>query len=299
MRRRGNYKLLDKFSWYVPGIGGILVLMALLMVGALAGAIVNWIAIAAFGTEVALSYGQVISYPVMFIPPMIYASIKSASCSAENTGYRLDSENFTPLGAAVCALLACAGTLAIGFCCDGINALLPEMPEYLKEAMQSLTGGNFLLNFICVGIFAPFFEEWLCRGMVLRGLLKGTRMHPAAAIPLSALVFAIIHFNLWQAVPAFIMGCLFGYVYYRTGSLKITMLMHAVNNTFSLICGHIDALEDMDSWMDAMPYGTYALISAACFLLICLVILAFRKIPVNTPGGNIDETAPIFESYEV
>lgn len=67
---------------------------------------------------------------------------------------------------------------------------------------------------------------------------------PVWAIFWSAVFFAFIHLNPWQAVPAFILGCLFGYVYYKTGSLKLTMLMHFTNNTFSLIFSNIDKFKD-------------------------------------------------------
>ncbi len=51
-------------------------------------------------------------------------------------------------------------------------------------------------------------------------------MNPALAIAISAIFFATIHGNLWQGISAFILGSFFGYVYYKTGSLKLTMLMH-------------------------------------------------------------------------
>ncbi len=74
---------------------------------------------------------------------------------------------------------------------------------------------------------------------------------------ISAVFFAVIHLNPWQAIPAFLLGCLFGYVYYRTGSLKLTMLMHFANNTFALAVAHIDAFEEAESWLDVLPGARY------------------------------------------
>ena len=145
-----------------------------------------------------------------------------------------------------------------------------------------------------VSIFAPFFEEWLCRGMVLRGLL-GNKVKPAWAIVFSAIFFAVIHLNPWQAVPAFLLGCLFGYVYYKTGSLKLTMLMHFANNTFSLVISNIDAFEDMDSFLDLFPSARYWVIFFACILLLVLVIRSLGRIPQERPEGNLDPVKPLFE----
>ena len=274
-------------------------LLAWLLVGALLGGIVILIITAIGGQQAATEYGNLISYPLMFVPPMLYAAVKSNSLSMTDDGVKLDSNNFAPLGALLCVLLVTVGTLSTGFWSDAIGSLLPDMPETLQEVMKSLTGGNFILNFITVSIFAPVCEEWLCRGMVLRGLLRKTRINPFWAIIISSVFFALIHLNPWQAVPAFLLGCLFGYVYYKTGSLKLTMLMHCVNNTFALICGHIDALEDMNSWSDVIMPPLYFIVLASAVIITILVVLAFRKIQLKNPAGNMDEVPSIFDSYEV
>ena len=298
MRKRGNYKFLEKFSWYVPGIGGMFDLLAWLLVGALIGGLATIILQATGGQEAVKEYGNLLSYPLMFIPPMLYASIKSSRLSMDNDGFKLDSNNFAPVGGVVCALLAIIGTLSLGFCSEAVTNMLPPMPKVMEDLMKSLTGGNFIVNFITVSIFAPVCEEWLCRGMVLRGLLRKSRLSPFWAILISALFFALIHFNPWQAVPAFLLGCLFGYVYYRTGSLKLTMLMHFTNNTFALICGHIDSLEEMNSWADVIAQPLYGILLAASLILTALVVLGYRKVTLLHPEGSIDRVPSIFNSED-
>lgn len=274
-------------------------LLAWLLVGGLAGNALLLAVGALAGADFILEYGTVISYPIMFIPPMLYASAKSTRNSMDHSGFKLDNKHFSPLGAGICILLAVVVTLAMGFWTDGLISLLPEMPPALRAAMESLTSGNVWLNFLAVSIFAPLCEEWLCRGMILRGLLKSAKLKPAWAIVISATFFAFIHLNPWQAIPAFLLGCVFGFVYYRTGSLKLTMLMHFVNNTFALICGHLDALKDAENWADLMPAPHYAVAAAACFLLTVLVLLEFRKIKPETPEGSFDSVPSLFESNEV
>ncbi|MBO4455409.1 MAG: CPBP family intramembrane metalloprotease [Bacteroidales bacterium] len=297
MKRRGNYQFLGKFSWYVPGTGGIFALLAWLLLGGAIGGILVVILTAVAGTDAALEYGTLLSYPIMFVPPMLYAAVKSNTASMSQGGYKLDSNNFAPLGGALCALLAAVGTLACGFCIEPVAALLPPMPESLKAIMGEMTNGTLWVNLLCVSVMAPICEEWLCRGMVLRGMLAhGAK--PAVAIVVSALFFAVIHLNPWQAVPAFLLGCLFGYVYYKTGSLKLTMLMHCVNNTFAIIVSRIPGWEDMDSWKDVVPQTQYWILVAATALLTALVILAFRKVAIVHGNGNCQPVPSIFESAD-
>ena len=291
-----NYDLFSGFQFYTPGVSGMLTLLVLLLCGGCLGSFVTLAMAATLGQQASLDYGTLISYPVMFIPPMMYASLKSKRNSMWDTGYALDSNNFGRCGGLVLAILAALATLAAAYMTDAINAVMPKMPKWLEDALGSLTSeGNFVINFICVSVLAPLCEEWLCRGEILRGLLNSKKksgqrtMSPAGAIVTSSLFFALIHLNPWQAIPAFILGCLFGYVYYRTGSLKLTMLMHCVNNTFSLVCSRIPAFEDADNWIDVTGPKWYWLIFAACALLLVLIIREFRRVDTQSPAGNCDE----------
>ena len=110
---------------------------------------------------------------------------------------------------------------------EGLIAWLPA-PEWFNQLMQELTGGNLWINLLSVAVLAPLLEEFFCRGLVLRGLLRHAT--PTRAILWSAFIFAIIHLNPWQALPAFLMGIFFGWVYYRTGSLWTAIFLHATNN---------------------------------------------------------------------
>ena len=297
MKRRGNYQFLGKFSWYVPGTGGIFALLAWLLLGAAIGVILVLVLTAVAGQDATAEYGTLLSYPIMFVPPMLYAAVKSNAASMSQWGVKLDSNTFSPLGGALCALPASVGTLAFGFCIDPIASLLPPMPDSLKDVLGELTNGTLWVNLLCVSIMAPICEEWLCRGMVLRGMLAhGAK--PVVAIVVSALFFAFIHLNPWQAVPAFLLGCLFGYVYYKTGSLKLTMLMHCVNNTFAVICSRIPGWDEMESWKEVMPENYYWILVAATALLAALVVLAFSKIPIIHSRFNCESVPSVFESAE-
>lgn len=291
-KRRGSYNIIDNFTYYVPGWADIIILLALLLVGTVIGSLLALPFTMIMGEE-GMEFGMLISYPVMFIPPMIYASVKSRSNSYLHNGVRLDSGHFSPVGGLVCAGLVIIGTLAMSFCADFFAALLPPMPEWLEKALSSMTQGTVWVDFICVSIFAPFFEEWLCRGMVLRGLLHHD-VKPAWAIVFSAFFFALIHMNPWQAIPAFLIGCLFGYVYYKTGSLKLTMLMHFANNTFALIMSNIDGLKDVESWEDVLTGASYWAVFAACAAVLAIVVIKFRGIALLDKAGNSDKVASLF-----
>ena len=270
-------------------------LLLMLLAGACLGNLL--ILLLTFMTDIrtATDYGMLISYPVMFLPPMWYASYQGRRNQFFDTGYALDSSHFGSLKGWGMALMVTVVTWACSFITDPVVSALPDMPEELKTMFeQMMQDGPLWVTVVSTVIFAPIFEEWLCRGMVLRGLLQ--KVHPAWAMVISALFFALIHLNPWQAVPAFVTGILLAYVYYRTGSLKLTILMHAVNNGTSVIISQLPALKALPvdaSLLEFMDRWQYISLMAACLFIIVIFIDIVRKnVPLQSERGNCDMINP-------
>ena len=289
---RGSYDLFSNHSHCVPGYGGMMTLFVMFLLGALLGNILVG-ALAFVSAEFATIYGTVISYPVMFIPPWLYVSAKSRRNEFFETGYALDSSHFGSLGGFSMAVIVSIATMAMAFLADSLNVLMPEAPEWFEKAMEQIMDAPVWITLISVSVFAPLFEEWLCRGMVLRGLLQKT--HPVSAILVSAAFFAVLHMNPWQALPAFLLGILFGYVYYKRGSLKLTMLMHCVNNTMAVVFSKIPSLEEAEGFADVLSPWAYAGVLVACVAFVAATAVVLRNIPFTKEDArsNCDEIPPM------
>ncbi len=297
--RPKNFDLLSGYNFFIPNPGEIFALLLLLLGGALLGNGIVAILLL-FIPGLTMDAITLISYPIMFIPVMLYAKFRSQRNFFFGEGVSMDSDrHYGKIGFPALAAMVMIATIATAFLADIINSRMPEMPKWLEERLNAMTSGNIILNFICVSLFAPFFEELLCRGLVLRGLLNCKRkpaadgvarqgIKPIWAIVISAVFFAVIHMNPWQAVPAFIFGCLFGYVYYRTGSLKLTMCMHFANNTFSLIFSNIDKWKDANNWLDIMPLGIYCIFAAIAAAYLWIFIKSLNSIKLDRAQGNCD-----------
>ena len=289
---RGSYDLFSNRSHCVPGYGGMMMLFVMFLLGALLGNILVG-ALTFVSAEFATIYGTVISYPVMFIPPWLYVSAKSRRNEFFETGYALDSSHFGSLGGFSMAVIVSIATMAMAFLADSLNVLMPEAPEWFEKAMEQIMDAPVWITLISVSVFAPLFEEWLCRGMVLRGLLQKT--HPVSAILVSAAFFAVLHMNPWQALPAFLLGILFGYVYYKTGSLKLTMLMHCVNNTMAVVFSKIPSLEEAEGFADVLSPWAYAGVLVACIAFVAATAVVLRNTPFSKDDArsNCDEIPPM------
>ena len=280
-KRRGSYDLFSSYSHFLPGLGGIIALLALFLLGALLGNLTVLGLKAILGQAFTEDYGTLISYPVMFIPPLLYASMMSRLNEYRVPEVPLDRGGFGKKGWLTLIFTGIFSTIATAFVVEPLTVLLPDMPLWLEETMKLMMEKMPLwATLLSVSVFAPLFEEWLCRGLVLRGLLR--KMNPFSAIAVSAAFFAILHMNPWQAIPAFMLGLLFGYAYYKTGSLKLTMLMHCTNNTMAVIFSKIPQFKEADTFMDVLSPWAYWSIFTLCILIVISSVTVIRNI--TTPG---------------
>ena len=257
-------------------MGGMVMLLVLFLLGALLGNLTILGLQAFLGAEFAEDYGTLISYPIMFIPPILYASAMSRLNEYTTEEVPLDRGGFGKKGWTVLIFTGIFSTIAAAFVVEPLTALLPDMPLWLEETMKKMMEKMPLwATLLSVSVFAPLFEEWLCRGLVLRGLLR--KMNPFSAIAVSAVFFAILHMNPWQAIPAFCLGLLFGYTYYKTGSLKLTMLMHCTNNTMAVIFSKIPQFKEAETFMDVLSPWAYWSVYAACIVTVICALIVFGR----------------------
>lgn len=133
-------------------------------------------------------------------------------------------------------LIAVVIVFAIGIIGEALVLFIP-MPDKIAALFDVVLQKNFP-TFLCVCIIAPFLEEMVFRGAILGGMLN-SGIDARKAIIMSALVFAIIHLNPWQGIPAFAAGLFFGWIYQQTQSLWPCIIMHFTNNTFSYCISNI------------------------------------------------------------
>lgn len=123
---------------------------------------------------------------------------------------------------------------AVGVVLEPLLRLLPEL---------SLDVGCGFWTILSLVLFAPVFEELICRGVVLGSLRS--RYGVTIAWLVSSLFFGILHGQPVQVVNAFVVGLVLGYVYIATDSLWAAMILHALNNAVAylmLVTGHANTL---------------------------------------------------------
>lgn len=167
-------------------------------------------------------------------------------------------EDLAPKGASraktVAALLLVG--IAAQFFVSGLLGLVemfaPEaIAEYSEMMADSSTGIFVLVAAVSTAILAPINEEIVCRGIMLEYAMRAVspwwsareraRRHAVSARAfwvaniLQALAFGVLHMNLIQGSYAFALGIVEGWVFWRTGKLRYSILLHFALNASSYL----------------------------------------------------------------
>ncbi|MCX6280618.1 MAG: CPBP family intramembrane metalloprotease [Bacteroidetes bacterium] len=130
---------------------------------------------------------------------------------------------------------------------------LPEflkgMEDWMKSAEEQagkltdsfLAGssfGNFLFNIFMIGILPAVGEEFMFRGL-LQKLLKGWLKNIHLAVFITGFLFALMHLQFYGLLPRMILGVIFGYLFYWSGSIWVPVFAHFVNNSGAIIISYL------------------------------------------------------------
>ncbi|SCP95605.1 CPBP family intramembrane glutamic endopeptidase [Anaerobium acetethylicum] len=142
-----------------------------------------------------------------------------------------------------------------------ISNAVPNLFDGYNELMESITGGNMLLMLIFTGIVAPFSEELIFRGVLLK---KASKIMPlAAANVFQAVMFGIYHMNWIQGIYAFVLGMFLGMVFIKYGSIYHAILLHMVFNISNAV---------LNGFLTKMPDMAAMIVSTILFAVSAVVI---------------------------
>lgn len=119
-----------------------------------------------------------------------------------------------------------------------------ELPEAMVQI--SLAMSHNFWGLITIVLVGPVSEELLFREAIAGEMLRRGAA-PWLAIGVSALAFSAAHLNLAQGCYAFPLGILLGIIYYKTGGIVLTSLLHVLNNGIVAVQLYADGPEAVET----------------------------------------------------
>lgn len=139
-----------------------------------------------------------------------------------------------------------------------------SMPEFVNASFKEEPVKPIIL-ILTATVVAPIYEEIVFRGILLKGMAK--KINPTIALLLSALLFAVVHFNIPQGINAFLLGSVIGFIYITTDSIYLCIFAHFINNILALLV----------SSRFALIGGKYAMVTHVILFILggILLVIAF------------------------
>jgi len=163
---------------------------------------------------------------------------------------------------------------SVTFPIDYLLSLMKWLPNILEDTFSTLQAG--WLGIICIALLGPILEELLFRGAITKKLLE--KYSPKKAIILSALIFGIIHINPIQVISATLIGLLLAWIYYKTASLIPCILIHVINNSFSVYTSI--KYPDLEYTSDLFTNTIYI---GASIIIFGVTLYLMKNITINYP----------------
>ena len=166
-----------------------------------------------------------------------------------------------------------AGMIFINLCSEFTN-----LADNLQDTFRNMSRNVF--GIFSMTVMAALVEELLFRGAIQGHLLR-KGMKPLHAILISSAIFGVIHLNPIQVAFAFAIGLIFGWLYYRTGSLVPGIIGHFLNN--SIACIQMATLTEEEfntttfEWLGEGP--TYAVLALSGAVMIGMFLYLKKHLP--------------------
>lgn len=166
---------------------------------------------------------------------------------------------------------------------QGLESTLREWENNAQSMTERLLvdapTGRFILNILIVGVLTGFCEEMFFRG-ALQNLMVRNNVNCHIAIWSAAFVFSALHFQVFGFLPRLLLGAMFGYLLFWSGSIWLSATAHAINNCIVVVCFKLAEYypSAADFEMLGVSESGFPVIALVSAVAVVLFIIYFRKI---------------------
>lgn len=173
---------------------------------------------------------------------------------------RKDTGFLIPLKGTQSTLLKTVGWGIIGFflvfvgqgIAANIETALGVKPGSENTAQFIEIAQEVPLAILSIVLFAPILEELIFRRIIFGSLLPKTNFFVAASV--SAIVFAIIHFDFTHILLYAVSGFIFAFIYHKTKRIMASIISHMLLNGFVvLVQFYGDEIQNFFKTFSQMP----------------------------------------------
>lgn len=166
-------------------------------------------------------------------------------------------------------------SVGISVCGIPIALVLSALSAFLSSAgadsSEDITKYPIWLAMIAFAIVPAVVEEYVFRGLILGAYMN---VDTRAAVFISSMFFALLHFSLGSVLYGFFYGCVFALIRIATGNMVYSMVMHLIFNAINVAVSYAGMIM-IPGWF---LIGAF-IVGVIGFIVLC--IFFFKKNPVE------------------
>jgi hypothetical protein len=162
-----------------------------------------------------------------------------------------------------------------------------DLAESVTKFLTQFSNTNqFLIGLLVIAILPAIGEELVFRGM-LQPQLHRTFGDIHIAVWISAIVFSAFHLQFFGFVPRMLLGALFGYLYFWSGNLWMSIFAHFVNNGFSVLMLYLRQQKVVEMDVESTAAAPWQAVAVFTILVVALLIYYKRFFDSKAAHGEI------------
>lgn len=197
---------------------------------------------------------------------LVYFLVVFIYCKKKKIDYLVASKTKTKFNIKVFLITVLIG-LIVFFASINFTGLFSYLFSFIAPLSSgSIPIGNFwefIITIITYALLPAVCEEILFRGVIFNSLRQ--KMNVTWSIILSAFIFALIHFSIFQTIHQFVMGLVLAVLCYYTGSIFYGMIYHFVNNFIIILISYIT---NGNSGLEFSSWGSVEIILSITIFII-------------------------------
>lgn len=235
-----------------------------------------------------MKIGQGISSALIFIAPPLILYAFTRNQPMHQIGFRKPNSAWMLLIGIALMLVSLPVTnlltswnekMSFGQAFESLEALLKMLEDtagdLTEQMLQVDSIGGLLFNLLVIALIPAIGEELTFRGVLQQALTRRCNVH--VAVWLGAFIFSFIHFQFYGFLPRMFLGLLLGYLFYYSGSLWTSILMHFFNNGTAVVVAYLqyNGLTHVD-WEHFGETSNVWLLLASLIVTVGLIFLSAK-----------------------
>lgn len=169
-----------------------------------------------------------------------------------------------------------------------VNKLIPMPASFIALEAKATAMTKALLNFkslerlfltiFYIGFLPAVLEELFFRACLQNILMQHyTKQKAWIAILITAVVFALLHGQMQTVLPRIFLGAVLGIVYYYSGSIWLSILVHFFNNALQVVLNYIVQVQNTNVNLTDNPTVNPLLGLASGVCCVAIIFIFYKQ----------------------